>query len=172
MVLRTEQGKFWPTKIYNCPMSKQSIIIERAHSEDAEIIARFNQAMALETEDKALDWDKIYPGVQALLKDESKGFYLVAQIDQKVVGCLAITYEWSDWRNGLFWWIQSVFVDEQARGQGVFSAMYSHVKSLASADSSNCGIRLYVEKDNSRAQRTYEKLGMIETEYRLMEEEF
>ena len=153
-------------------MSKQSIQIERASSEDAEVIARFNQAMALETEDKLLDWDKIYPGVQALLSDESKGFYLVARMDQAVVGCLAITYEWSDWRNGLFWWIQSVFVDEQARGQGVFSAMYGHVKSLASEDSGNCGIRLYVEKDNTRAQRTYEKLGMIETEYRLMEEEF
>ena len=104
-------------------MSKQSIQIERASSEDAEVIARFNQAMALETEDKPLDWDKIYPGVQALLSDESKGFYLVARMDQAVVGCLAITYEWSDWRNGLFWWIQSVFVDEQARGQGVFSAL-------------------------------------------------
>lgn len=172
MVQHIERGNFSLAKRYNNLMSKQSIQIERASSEDAEIIARFNQAMALETEDKPLDWDNIYPGVQALLNDESKGFYLVARMDQTVVGCLAITYEWSDWRNGLFWWIQSVFVDEHARGKGVFSAMYGYIKSLASADSGNCGIRLYVEKDNTRAQRTYEKLGMIETEYRLLEEEF
>jgi len=147
--------------------------VEQALPGDAETIARFNQAMALETEDKPLDWEKIYPGVQALLADERVGFYLVARTDdENIVGCLAITYEWSDWRNGLFWWIQSVFVPGEHRGKGVFSAMYEHVRTHAKTDPRNCGIRLYVEKDNARAQRTYEKLGMIETEYRLMEEEF
>ena len=89
-----------------------------------------------------------------------------------VVGCLAITYECSDWRNSLFWWIQSVFVAPSHRAKGVFTAMYSHVKGLASSKPGVCGIRLYVEKDNTTAQRTYKKLGMIETHYRIMEEEF
>ncbi|MDA0979409.1 MAG: GNAT family N-acetyltransferase, partial [Proteobacteria bacterium] len=88
------------------------------------------------------------------------------------VGCLGVTYEWSDWRNGLFWWVQSVYVEPSVRGQGIFSAMYEQVKQLASEDARVCGIRLYVEKDNQRATRTYEKLGMTETEYRIMEEEF
>lgn len=149
-----------------------TLTIERASASDAEIIARFNQAMALETEDKQLPWNRILPGVQALLANDGMGFYLVARADGQVVGCLAITYEWSDWRNGLFWWIQSVYVDETYRGKGVFSSMYEHVKGLATSDPGNCGIRLYVEKDNHRAQRTYEKLNMIETEYRIMEEEF
>ncbi len=148
------------------------IDVARASASDAENIACFNQAMALETEDKKLDWDSIMPGVQALIDDDRLGFYLVARLKGTLVGCLAITYEWSDWRNGLFWWIQSVYVHEEHRGNGVFTAMYEHVKTLASGDPRNCGIRLYVEKDNARAQRTYEKLGMIETEYRLMEEEF
>ncbi|MBL6690685.1 MAG: GNAT family N-acetyltransferase [Pseudomonadales bacterium] len=155
---------------------KLNINVERALPEDAGTIAQFNQAMALETEDKPLDREMIFPGVQALLADDSMGFYLVARettpADETIVGCLAITYEWSDWRNGLFWWIQSVYVPEEHRGKGVFSTMYEHVRTLAKKDPRNCGIRLYVEKDNSRAQRTYAKLGMIETEYRLMEEEF
>lgn len=149
-----------------------TLTIEQADLSDAEAIARFNQAMALETENKSLAWDKILPGVQTLLSDDQLGFYLVARSGNTVIGCLAITYEWSDWRNGLFWWIQSVYVDERHRGQGVFSAMYEHVRTLATADVRNCGIRLYVEKDNHRAQRTYVKLDMIETEYRIMEEEF
>lgn len=153
-----------------------NISVERALPDDAGTIAQFNQAMALETEDKPLDWEKILPGVEALLANDTMGFYLVARAatssGSNIVGCLAITYEWSDWRNGLFWWIQSVYVPEEHRGKGVFSAMYKHVRTLAKKDPRNCGIRLYVEKDNRRAQRTYEKLGMVETEYRLMEEEF
>lgn len=146
--------------------------IRRGVVADAPIIAEFNQRMARETEDKILDTATITRGVTALLEDAQLGFYLVAVVDDRVVGCLAITYEWSDWRNGLFWWIQSVYVDESYRGRGVFSSLYETVKQQAMAAENTCGIRLYVERDNLTAQKTYHRLGMIETEYRLLEEEF
>ena len=144
----------------------------RARPEDAHTIARFNQLMAAETEDKQLDWDTIQPGVEAIIADPGLGFYLVALAEGEVAGCLAITYEWSDWRNGLFWWIQSVYVAKDRRGQGIFTAMYEAVKQEAAGQDNVCGIRLYVEVDNHTAQRTYFRLGMTETHYRLLEEEF
>jgi GNAT superfamily N-acetyltransferase len=161
-----------------------TIQILNAHQSHTETIAKFNQSMAIETENKTLDWDLILPGVQRLLDEPASGFYLVAVdkvgIDQEqagndasaVVACLGVTYEWSDWRNALFWWIQSVYVLPSHRGQGVFSQLYATVKERALEQTDVCGIRLYVEKDNATAQRTYERLGMIETEYRLLEEEF
>lgn len=157
-----------------------AISVIQATPSHAETIARFNQRMAEETEDKSLAWDVILPGVNAIFDDESLGFYLVALCDEgedgkdggDVAGCLAITYEWSDWRNGLFWWIQSVYVDEAHRGRGVFTAMYEEVKTLARQAENVCGIRLYVEVENETAQRTYFRLGMQETHYRLLEEEF
>lgn len=150
------------------------ILVTRAGSEHARIIAEFNQKMALETEEKTLAWENIAGGVETALGNESLGFYLVATDTDadRIVGCLAITYEWSDWRNGLFWWIQSVFIDKTYRRQGVFRAMYGKVKALAKEDPRTCGIRLYVEKDNDAALHTYLNLGMTETPYRLMEEEF
>jgi GNAT superfamily N-acetyltransferase len=152
------------------------ISVDRATPSHAEIIARFNQLMAEETEGKSLSWDVILPGVAAVFDDERLGFYLVARVDEgadgEVAGCLAITYEWSDWRNGLFWWIQSVYVDKAHRGKGVFTAMYEQVKMLARQTDNVCGIRLYVEVENETAQRTYFRLGMQETHYRLLEEEF
>jgi GNAT superfamily N-acetyltransferase len=153
-------------------MRAMDIEVVQAGPQHSEVIAEFNQAMAIETEGKTLPWDKIHPGINAILQDSSLGFYLVALDQGEVVGCLAITYEWSDWRNALFWWIQSVFVAPQHRAKGVFTAMYSHVKGLASSEAGVCGIRLYVEKENTTAQQTYKKLGMIETHYRIMEEEF
>jgi len=153
-------------------MLNMNIEVVQAGPQHAEVIAEFNQAMAIETEGKNLPWEKIHTGINAILGDSSLGFYLVALEQEDVVGCLAITYEWSDWRNGLFWWIQSVYVAPSHRAKGVFTSMYSHVKGLASSEASVCGIRLYVEKENTTAQQTYKKLGMIETHYRIMEEEF
>ena len=147
-----------------------AVTVIHAEPEHAEIIVRFNQEMALETENKVLDRGIIYPGVMAMLQDAALGFYLVANKDNTVVGCLGVTYEWSDWRNGLFWWIQSVYVAPGHRAEGIFSSMYESVKSSAKADSRSCGIRLYVEKENDTAYNTYIGLGMQETEYRLMEE--
>lgn len=147
-----------------------AVIVIRAAPEHGEVIARFNQAMAMETENKVLEHDVILPGVMTMLQDDSLGFYLVALRDHSVVGSLGVTYEWSDWRNGLFWWIQSVYVPTEHRTGGVFSSMYKTVKTLAKADSRSCGIRLYVEKKNDKAFNTYTGLGMQETEYRLMED--
>ncbi|MBT4161592.1 MAG: GNAT family N-acetyltransferase [Gammaproteobacteria bacterium] len=150
-----------------------SASVRRAISSDAEIIARFNQAMAEETENKVLPWETILTGVKTMLADDNLGFYLVAcTSSDEVQGCLGITFEWSDWRNGLFWWIQSVYVNPTYRGTGIFTAMYETVKNEAQTDPTSCGIRLYVEKENERANRTYRRLGMIETDYRLMEEIF
>ena len=146
-------------------------IIRTAVSADADVIARFNQAMAIETEDKSLDASTITNGVRRMIEDDALGFYLVNESDGLVTGCLGVTFEWSDWRNGLFWWIQSVFIDPEARAQGIFSAMYAEVKRRALLEKDVCGIRLYAEKDNERAIRTYERLGMITTHYRILEEE-
>lgn len=148
------------------------IEVHSPRPEEAGVIADFNHAMALETENKRLDRSTLLSGVRAVLENEDLGFYLVARIGEDVVGCLLITTEWSDWRNGLFWWIQSVYVAPESRGKGVFSALYSHVSHEARSRSDVCGLRLYVEKENERARRTYLRLGMTETDYRLLEIEF
>lgn len=146
-----------------------NIIVRQATSEDADIIATFNQQMALETEGKSLVQDVIQSGVRRMLEDSNLGFYLVAEIDRQTVGCLGVTGEWSDWRNGLFWWIQSVYVAPESRTGGVFSAMYQEVYSRARENADVCGLRLYAEKANENAISTYKRLGMIVTDYRLME---
>jgi GNAT superfamily N-acetyltransferase len=98
--------------------------------------------------------------------------YFVAEVDGTVVGQLMVTYEWSDWRNGNFWWIQSVYVEREYRGKGVFKSLYDHVLSLARRQKDSCGLRLYVEKHNRRARKIYEDLGMKETDYLLYEIDF
>lgn len=147
-------------------------IFRRATLADVAAIAAFNQAMAQETENKALPSGTILAGVERMIGDSSLGFYLVAEADGGPVGCLGITFEWSDWRNGLFWWIQSVYIDPNYRRQGVFGGLYAHVTELAKNATDVCGIRLYVEHDNTNAQQTYLSLGMAETHYKLLEVEF
>jgi ribosomal protein S18 acetylase RimI-like enzyme len=138
---------------------------------DAPALVDFNQAMALETEGKRLDPEKISSGVSAVFNDASKGFYVVAENDGEIVGGLMVTYEWSDWRNGWFWWIQSVYVLPAGRGKGVYRRLYEFVKKRAEEEGGVCGFRLYVEKENERAQTVYEKLGMHRTYYLMFEEE-
>ena len=145
------------------------ISIRNAAMTDAAIIASNNSLMAEETEGRTLDPDIIGPGVTALLADPGKGRYWVAEAGGKIVGQLMVTYEWSDWRNGTLWWIQSVYIAPDFRRQGVFSALYHHVESLAAAEPDVCGMRLYVEDNNHRAQRTYEALGMVKPSYVVME---
>lgn len=149
-----------------------NVSIRLAAPDDAETIARFNQAMAQETEQRALDFERLRRGVEAVLRDSSKGRYWVAELDGRIVGQLLITYEWSDWRNGAFWWIQSVYVDPAFRRRGVFRALYEHVARQARQEPDVCGLRLYVEQDNQRAQGTYERLGMKPTPYRIYEVDF
>ena len=161
-----------PSILVNHPQNflVMAVTVIQADPQHGEVIARFNQAMALETENKVLEHDVILPGVMTMLLDGSLGFYLVALKENSIVGSLGVTFEWSDWRNGLFWWIQSVYVETEHRSEGVFSSMYKTVKTLAKEDSRSCGIRLYVEKKNDKAFYTYNRLGMQETHYRLLEE--
>ena len=136
---------------------------------DGDVICEFNRRMALETEGKALDPVTLRAGVEAMLRDERKGRYFVCERDGQVIGQLGVTAEWSDWRNGFFWWIQSVYVASAARRQGVFRALYRHVEERARAEPDVLGLRLYVERDNRIAQATYEALGMSRTPYQVME---
>jgi ribosomal protein S18 acetylase RimI-like enzyme len=143
--------------------------IRLATAADAGVLIEFNAAMALETEGKALLPDVIGAGVQSLLTNPEAGFYVVAEQDG-LIGSLMITKEWSDWRNGTFWWIQSVYVRPQFRRQGVYRKLYRHVQERAANDPKVCGFRLYVERENSRAQATYRALGMKPTHYLVFEE--
>lgn len=146
------------------------LTIRRATPADVETIAAFNEAIARETEGKTLDPATIRAGVGGLFARPDLGFYLVAEDGGRIVGQLMITYEWSDWRNGVFWWIQSVYVRPEFRGKGVYRALHAHVKTMAKNAGGVCGFRLYVEKENAAAQATYKRLGMHETPYVLYEE--
>jgi len=139
---------------------------------DAETIASFSQGIAEETEGKHLDEATILAGVSRLLAEPARGRYWLAEVDGRVVGQTMVTYEWSDWRNGNVWWIQSVYVISDYRRKGVFTALYAEVESLARQDADACGIRLYVEKQNERAQATYRALGMQSDTYLVMESMF
>ena len=146
--------------------------IRKARPADALVIADFNRRLAQETESLLLDPTTVKRGVRALLNDNTKGIYFVAEERDVVVGQLLITYEWSDWRNGYFWWIQSVYVAQDYRQAGVFGALFDHVQRLAKSKSAVCGLRLYVESSNRRAQRVYERFGMIPTHYKIYETSF
>ena len=145
--------------------------IRLANSNDVDALVEFNQAMAMETERKKLDPGILRPGVEAVFNDEAKGFYVVTEADGKIVGGLLVTFEWSDWRNGWFWWIQSVYVLPDYRGQAIYPGMYDFIKALADGRGNVCGFRLYVERENETARRVYDKAGMHESYYRMYEEE-
>src|SRR5205807_978659 len=125
--------------------------------------------LALETETRRLDLATVNAGVKALLADQSKGVYFVAESGGQIAGQLLITYEWSDWRNGNFWWIQSVYVAEPFRGQGVFRALFGHLRDLAAANKDVCGLRLYMDAHNASARGAYARLGMKRTNYEVFE---
>lgn len=148
------------------------IEVRHAGHADHGLLVDFNLAMARESEDKGLDPERLARGVANLLDMPADGFYLVGEIGGQPAGSLMVTYEWSDWRNGRFWWIQSVYVAPAWRRRGVYRALHDRVRELARADGRACGIRLYVERDNRGAMATYAALGMQETHYRLYEEEF
>lgn len=149
-----------------------TIRVRLACGDDAEIIADHSAAMAREIEDIELDYNRLLAGTRAVFEDAGKGFFVVAERESRVVGQLMITFEWSDWRNGLFWWIQSVYVEPASRGQGVYSALHQWVMEQAAAARDVCGIRLYVDKSNHNAQRTYRRLGMTPAVYDMYETDF
>lgn len=148
------------------------LLVRRAQPEDLETIVRFNAAMAQETEHLSLSHERLRKGVASILADPSKGLYFVAELAGRVIGQIMLTYEWSDWRNGTFWWVQSVYVDPDYRGQRVFRTLYEHVAAEARRNPEVCGLRLYVERENSRAQQVYAQLGMKQTAYLLFEDDF
>ena len=148
------------------------IEIRAATHGDIEVIAANNGALALETEHRRLAPEIVRAGVAAALADPAKGRYFVAESAGRVVGQIMHTYEWSDWRNGCFWLIQSVYVAQEARGQGVFRRLFDHLRTLARAQPEVCGLRLYVDDDNARAQRAYERAGMKASHYKFFEIDF
>lgn len=143
--------------------------IRKATIDDIGIIVKYNYNLANETESKSLDLDILTKGVKAIIEDERKGVYHVCVIDNQVVGQIMYTYEWSDWRNGTIIWIQSVYVNKEYRKRGVFKALYNYIKNICYNDSNIVGIRLYVEKENFVAQKTYEDLGMEQCGYYMYE---
>ncbi len=151
-------------------MNEQALDVRRATMADLDTIVRFNRAMATESEGMTLDGPTVTEGVRQALADENKSLYFVAENDGQVAGQTMITTEWSDWRNGFFWWIQSVYVDQPYRRRGVFRALHAHIRDLAKAQPNVCGIRLYVYRENERAIETYRNLDMTVTDYRLCEE--
>ncbi len=155
--------------------------IRAAESADGDLLAQWAQAMAMETEHRQLDADTVHAGVAAAIADPAKARYFVAMEDAVLaggetigmaVGTLMVTREWSDWRNGDWWWIQSVYVTAQHRRQGIFAALYRHVQQLAEATPGVIGLRLYVERENAVAHRTYAALGMHDAGYAIQEQAF
>lgn len=150
-----------------------SWMVRTATVDDLDLLVRFNCEMALETERRQLDAPRVRAGVRRLIEEPELGRVLVVtDPDGRAVGAMAVTTEWSDWRNGRFWWIQSVYILPEFRRRGVFSALYRKVEAEARAAEDVCGLRLYVERENEGAQATYLRLGMEETHYRLFEVDF
>ncbi|WP_374473925.1 N-acetyltransferase family protein [Arenimonas sp.] len=145
------------------------IVVRPAGVDDVPRLRDWARAMALETEHKQLDPATVEAGIRAVLDEPGRGAYLVAEHHGEPAGTLMLTYEWSDWRNGDWWWIQSVYVAPEHRRQGVYAALYRHVHARAEMTPRVCGLRLYVERDNAAAQRTYERLGMVDAGYRMYE---
>jgi GNAT superfamily N-acetyltransferase len=148
--------------------------IRRAGPEDVATIASFSAAMAHETEGRRLDLDRLHLGTIALIEAPARGFFIVAELEQaddrQLLGQLMVTYEWSDWRNGAFWWIQSVYVDPAWRRNGVYRRL--HVVEMGKADQKMCGIRLYVARDNRAAQTVYRRVGLTPSMYDVYEDDF
>ncbi len=151
-------------------MHKEQATVRNATLEDAQTLADFNRGIAMETENRALIPAVILSGVKAVFENPARGFYVVAEVRGGLVASLMVTTEWSDWRNGELWWIQSVYVARQWRRRGLYRLLYDYVKQLAAQDQNVCGFRLYVERENRVAQKTYAALGMSETRYKVFEQ--
>lgn len=150
--------------------------VRLARPEDAATIASFSSAMAFETEGRRLNLDRLHLGTIALIETPARGFFIVAEQEQgdrrQLLGQLMVTYEWSDWRNGAFWWIQSVYVDPAWRRRGVYRTIHNYTLARAQADPQVCGIRLYVEQENRTAQTVYQRVGLAPSGYAVYEQDF
>lgn len=150
-------------------MHEEQVLYRDANVRDAITIVDFQQAMARETEDIALHRPTVSRGVEAVFEDRNLGRYFVAEVGSNLVASLLITYEWSDWRNGFVWWIQSVYVRPEYRRRGLYAGLYAHVRKLAEANEIVKGIRLYVDKRNTSAQEVYTRMGMNGEHYQVFE---
>lgn len=146
------------------------MIIRKGEKSDLSALIQFNLAMAKETEGLALDEVVLSKGVKTLLSHSEKGFYLVAEVDGEIAGSLMVTFEWSDWRAKNYYWIQSVYIRPENRRQGLYGKLYQAVKQIAEDNGGAASFRLYVEQDNTKAQRTYSALGMEKSYYQMYEE--
>ena len=144
-------------------------IIEKAREEHIDILIDFQQRLAFESEEVTLDAATIRSGMKAMFADPSKGVYYIAREENEIIGCHMITYEWSDWRNGMVWWLQSVYVKESHRKKGIFKKMYDNVIAIIKNDPNLIGLRLYVDKSNERAMKVYAAMGMDGSHYTVYE---
>lgn len=154
----------------------QQIIVRTARQDDVDSIVSFSTAMALETEGLRLDPARLRAGTLSLLKAPERGFFMVAELPDtdhhRLLGQVMITFEWSDWRNAVFWWVQSVYVDPAWRRRGIYRTMHNHIIAQAKADPQVCGIRLYVERENRTAQTVYRRVGLAPSAYAVYEQDF
>ena len=141
------------------------IEFRRATPDDAAVIAQFSADMALESENLTLDRERVRNGVEAALCDPSKGFYILAVLDGVIVGQSMVTFEWSDWSNGMRWWVQSVYVRPDCRRRGIYRGLFDYLIALARAEGTVCAIRLYVHRENRAAQTVYRHLGFADERY-------
>jgi len=149
----------------------KGIVIRRGEERDVQSIADNNIQIAKESENRDLNPSTAREGVFSVLRNESHGFYLLAEKNSRIIGQMMITFEWSDWSNGLYWWIQSVFVEPGSRKQGVFRALYRHLSELAESTGGVCGLKLYAHQSNRKAMQTYLAVGMKQSPYVLFEKE-
>lgn len=151
---------------------RSEVHVRAARPGDIDCLVEFNRAMARETEALELDAERLRRGVSEVFEDAHRGRYFIAEVDGRAAATLCLTYEWSDWRAGVFWWIQSVYVAPDARRKGLYRALYEHVLQAAQTAKNVCGIRLYVDADNTGAQAVYAKLGMQHARYHMYEVDF
>lgn len=145
------------------------ITIRLARRSDIPLLSEFQSRLAQETENVLLDKNIVELGMEAMFDDPSKGQYFIAEHDGEIAGCHSITYEWSDWRNGMVWWLQSVYVVEKYRKFGIFRAMFNNLQNMIASDPNIRGLRLYVDKSNTRAEKVYESMGMNGDHYSVFE---
>lgn len=152
------------------------LIVRPARVDDVDVLVTFSAAMALETEGRRLDADRLRRGTRRVFDSATRGFYVVAELPREsapgVIGQLLVTYEWSDWRDATFWWIQSVYVHPDWRRRGVYRRMHEYVRLQARSRGDVCGLRLYVEAGNGGAQVAYRQVGLFPSRYRVLEEDF
>ena len=155
-------------------MNQSDFHIRLAEPRDLESLVTYNMALASETEDRQLERSLLQSGVESILADASKGFYVVMEYrpTREIIGQLLITFEWSDWRNAVFWWLQSVYVHKDWRRQGVFKTLYDYVLAEGKRQGNVAGIRLYVEQDNAVAQGVYAYVGLAAAPYKVFETDF